>query len=54
MPLTVCQPITPHLRARNSALRASLRCRSMWGYHRTAASQLIGFHPANIVLDAWL
>ncbi|WP_300886197.1 hypothetical protein [uncultured Duncaniella sp.] len=37
----------PHtFAARNSALRASLRCRSMRGYHRTAASQLSGCLPA--------
>ncbi len=36
----------PHtFAARNFALRASLRCRSMRGYHRIAAPQLINCHP---------
>ena len=31
----------------NSALRASLHCRSMRGYHRIAAAQLTSCHPAS-------
>ncbi|WP_301394509.1 hypothetical protein [uncultured Duncaniella sp.] len=38
----------PHTFAKcNFALRASLHCRSMWGYHHIAASQLTGCHPAS-------
>ncbi|WP_300503221.1 hypothetical protein [uncultured Duncaniella sp.] len=39
-------PLPHTFAARNFALRASLRCRSIWGYHRIAAAQLIGCHPA--------
>ena len=31
--------------AHNFALRASLRCRSMWGYEHIAAPQLTNCHP---------